>query len=140
MKIVIDTNVLVSAVLRDRDPETVILYVVSNPDMEWLVTPAILKEYKNVLARPKFKIPKDILNQWTDLIKSGTVNIESADPVIIFPRDRKDAVFLECALAGQADFLITGDRDFEEAQKLITTSIISLSLFRKLIICREFND
>ncbi len=44
MRVVIDTNVLVSAVLKDRDPEEVILYVASQPDIEWLVSPEILKE------------------------------------------------------------------------------------------------
>ncbi|HCU23831.1 MAG TPA: putative toxin-antitoxin system toxin component, PIN family, partial [Deltaproteobacteria bacterium] len=49
------------------------------------------------------------------------------------PRDQKDAKFLECALSANADFLITGDRDFHQAQKLVNTTIISVSLFKKLI-------
>lgn len=38
MKIVIDTNVVVSAVLRDRIPETVILFVIGNPEFEWVAS------------------------------------------------------------------------------------------------------
>lgn len=52
---------------------------------------------------------------------------------IDFPRDRKDAKFLACALAAEADFLITGDSDFKEAQTLVNTTIISVSLFNKLV-------
>ena len=50
-----------------------------------------------------------------------------------FPRDQKDAKFLACALASNAEFFITGDRDFSEARKLINTIILSVSLFKKLI-------
>ncbi len=52
---------------------------------------------------------------------------------IDFSRDRKDAKFLTCAMAGDADFLITGDLDFTEAQTLVKTTIISVSLFQRLV-------
>lgn len=45
MKIVIDTNVLVSAILKDRDPEDIILYIAAQPDFEWTVSSEILTEY-----------------------------------------------------------------------------------------------
>jgi hypothetical protein len=50
------------------------------------------------------------------------------DVEVDFPRDRKDAKFLACAIAAGADFFITGDADFNEAQTLLNTTIISLSL------------
>jgi uncharacterized protein len=52
---------------------------------------------------------------------------------IDFPRDRKDAKFLECAIAANADFLITGDRDFTEVQGLGNTLIISAATFAEII-------
>ncbi len=57
MKVVIDTNVLVSAIIKDKTPEKVILFIVEHPDIEWVVTRKIIKEYKNVLSRPKFNLP-----------------------------------------------------------------------------------
>lgn len=56
MKIPVDTNVLISAVLRDRNPETVILYIIEQPRLEWVVSPEIMSEYKEVLARV-YKLP-----------------------------------------------------------------------------------
>ena len=50
-----------------------------------------------------------------------------------FARDRKDGKFLACALVSDAEFLITGDRDFSQAEKLVNTTIISISLFKKLV-------
>ncbi len=45
MKIIVDTNVLISAILRDRDPELVIQFIVEHPDFEWVASPEILAEY-----------------------------------------------------------------------------------------------
>jgi len=56
MKVVLDTNVLISAAWRDRLPERVVLYVATSPDCQWIVTESILAEYVGVLRRPKFNI------------------------------------------------------------------------------------
>ncbi|MEH2392645.1 MAG: hypothetical protein V7K21_13660 [Nostoc sp.] len=50
-----------------------------------------------------------------------------------FPTDRKDEKFLACAMAAEADFLIMGDSDFNQAQTLVNTTIISVSLFNRLV-------
>lgn len=133
MRVVVDTNLLVSAALRDRDPEAVILFVVARPDFEWVVSSEILAEYKDVLARPKFNLPEEILSRWDKMLESATTRVESEGTLALkFPRDQKDVKFLACALAADADFFLTGDRDFSEAQKLVNTVILSVSRFKEL--------
>jgi putative PIN family toxin of toxin-antitoxin system len=85
-----------------------------------------LKEYKDVLSRKVFGLPQDVLNAWFSLLESLIV-IAETDLTIDFPRDRKDASFLVCAITANADYFITGDRDFNEAQKLLKTTILSVS-------------
>ena len=132
MKVIIDTNVLVSAVLRGREPRAVIQFIIDNSEFEWIVSTEILAEYKEVLNRKKFKLIDEVKAEWFEIIDTFptiiNVNVE-----IDFPRDRKDAKFLTCAMAGDADFLITGDFDFTEAQTLVKTTIISVSLFQRLV-------
>jgi putative PIN family toxin of toxin-antitoxin system len=135
MRAVIDTNVLVSAVLKDRDPEAVIRWVVAHPDWLWLATPEILAEYKEVLSRPKFGLAAALLARWFALLDAATTQV-IVDQPIEFPRDPKDAIFIACAMAAQADYLITGDRHFTEARKLLTTTIMSVSQFKRLV-CTE---
>lgn len=132
MRVVIDTNVLISAALKNRDPEAVILFVISQPDIEWIVSPAITTEYKDVLARTMFGLPETVLQKWYELLDRLTLTID-VDLQVEFVRDRKDAKFLACALVCDAEFLITGDRDFNQAEKLINTTIISVSLFKRLV-------
>ena len=132
MKVVIDTNILVSAALKDRVPEEVILYTAAQPDIEWIVSSQILQEYKEVLGRKRFDLPKDIIHTWFALLDSLTVLID-VDLTIDFPRDQKDATFLACAIVSDADYFITGDRNFSQAQKLLKTTILSASQFKKLV-------
>ena len=137
MRVVVDTNVVVSAILRDRLPERVILFIIARPDFEWVASPEILAEYRAVLRRPKFAVPDSVLSQWDERFDSAIAEWPVEIPVS-FPRDVKDAKFLACALAAGADFLVTGDRDFTEARKLGRTKIVSVSQFNELV-CRAFD-
>jgi hypothetical protein len=56
MRIVIDTNVLVSAAVTGRNPEAVILFIVESPDCEWVVSAEILREYKEVFKSESAKV------------------------------------------------------------------------------------
>jgi len=137
VKVVIDTNVLVSAALKDRSPERVLRFVVEHPEIGWVVSAEILQEYRQVLARPKFGLSDALLLRWLTLLDAVTTLVDVPDG-LDFPRDRNDAMFLACALATGADFLVTGDRDFEEAQRIAATTIISVSLFERSV-CDAWN-
>ena len=134
MRVVVDTNVVVSAILRDRLPEKVLLFVIAQPDFEWVASPEILEEYRAVLRRPKFSLPDSLLAEWDEHFRSVVAEWPVRSPVEL-PRDVKDAKFLACALAADADFLITGDRDFSEAGKLGNTKILSVAQFNEWV-CR----
>jgi uncharacterized protein len=139
MRVVIDTNVLISAVLKDRDPEAVITFVAERDDIEWIVSREIMSEYREVLSRPKFGLPANLLNKWFDVLDSLTVTWV-VDLEIEFPRDRKDAKFISCAMVAGADYFITGDRDFSEATKLLSTTILSVYQFKNLVCTRICNE
>ena len=113
MKVVVDTNVVVSALLRDRDPEKVLLHLIEHADSEWVASDEILAEYRAVLRRPRFALPPELLDRWEERFRRAIAVWPVSVPVA-FPRDPKDAKFLACALAAGADYFITGDRDFEE--------------------------
>ncbi|MDY7008277.1 MAG: putative toxin-antitoxin system toxin component, PIN family [Cyanobacteriota bacterium] len=129
MKVIVDTNILVSAALKDKKPEQVVLWVAS--ECEWIVCAEILAEYQDVLQRKRLKINQQKRERLLNLVQVLTIRVE-VDIAVDFPRDRKDAKFLACALSAQADYLITGDADYSEAQSLINTRIISVVEFMDL--------
>ncbi|MEH2065958.1 MAG: putative toxin-antitoxin system toxin component, PIN family [Nostoc sp.] len=51
MKVVVDTNVLVSGVLKGGVPRAIIQFIFDNPNWEWIVSEEIVAEYKEVLSR-----------------------------------------------------------------------------------------
>jgi predicted nucleic acid-binding protein len=79
------------------------------------------------------------LERWRGVFAENTTLIEP-DVKIDFPRDPKDAIFLECAVAAGADYLITGDKDFDSARKVIDTTVISISQFKRLVMDNWSSD
>ena len=131
MQAIIDTNVFISAVWRDKNPEAVILWICDQPNWQWMVSKGIKKEYKEVLRRKKFSFPPDVLKEWEQVIDENTTEVE-VDENVNFPRDQKDAKFLACALSCEADYMVTGDKDFTDAPHLTKTLIVSVSIFKNL--------
>ncbi len=133
MKVVIDTNVLVSAVIRHRLPEQVLRWCLGNESVSWLVSSAIMAEYVKVIRRPRFALPPELIGWWSELLLSDTLMTPiTAAPD--FARDTKDACFLACAGTNGVDFLITGDADFTEALALLpTVRIVSVREFAQIV-------
>lgn len=129
MRILIDTNVLLSAALRDRLPERVVLYIASRDDWRWLVTPKIMEEYTQVLRRPKFALPPEALAHWDALLHMRTINVSDVPVSVDFPRDPKDVPFLAAALAAEASYLITGDRALLSLKTTGNTQIVTVGSF-----------
>jgi putative PIN family toxin of toxin-antitoxin system len=133
MIVLLDTNILVSAALRDRLPERVLLYVATRDECQWLVTPAILEEYREVLARPKFELSADAKLKWIALAESRSLLLEAdLPPNVDFPRDPKDQPFLVAALVAGADHLVTGDTDLLAAQHHVSTQIVTVAEFARI--------
>lgn len=133
MKVLIDTNVLISAVWRDRKPEELILWVIAHPaDWQWIVSSEIMQEYTEVLHRKKFSFSPETLRKWETILARDT-RLKSVSAEIDFPRDQKDAKFLACAISNNVDFFVTGDGDFANAHKVLNTTIISVSMFFDLV-------
>lgn len=107
---VIDTNVIVSALLsRKRDAATVrVLRAVQNGLILPLVHQQIIDEYKDVLCRPKFRLPIQLVHAITEQMKSIGLFLDRTQSNEIFP-DPKDEVFYEVALSKKDSFLVTGN-------------------------------
>lgn len=132
MRIIIDTNILISAALKGGKAKTAIAYIISSTEYQWLVFSEIIDEYKNVLNRPKFRLSETQKRAWFETIDLATTLVE-VNVTVNFPRDQKDAKFLALCLSSQANYFITGDKDFEESIDLGLTQIISASKFLESI-------
>jgi uncharacterized protein len=114
MKVVIDTNVLVSALINEHGLEALVLFAASDEEFTWCVSPAILAEYEAVLQRPKFsKVAPAYIRHLLDRAAQGQV-VAPSITLNISPHEG-DNRFYECASAARADYIVTGNaRHFPE--------------------------
>lgn len=108
---VIDTNVLVSAMLKwNSVPGNVMELVFDGPIIP-VYNPEILREYREVLSRPKFHLPQEIVNDVLENFENRGISIEAETLDIILP-DPKDRVFYEVVLEERKTeeaYLVTGN-------------------------------
>jgi putative PIN family toxin of toxin-antitoxin system len=131
LRLVIDTNIVVSAALKpDGLQRTVLLLAITKPARLY-VTDAVLAEYREVLARPELRIRKGLRQQLLQLIRSHAHSVTPARRLQV-TRDPDDDKFLECADAARADYLVTGNqRDFPKFWK--KTKVIASSEFISVV-------
>ena len=109
LRLVIDTNVLISAALKPAGLQrTVVLLAMTKP-ARWYVSRPILEEYREVLKRPELQIRKGLQQQLLQSIKKSS-HLVAKTPQLEITRDPDDNIFLECADAARADYLITGNQ------------------------------
>lgn len=107
--LVIDTNVLVSAAIKPAGLQrTVFLIAISKPARLYVSHP-ILEEYSEVLGRPELRIRKGLRLQLLQLIKNHGHTVVPTRQLEA-TTDPADNIFVQCADAARADYLVTGNQ------------------------------
>jgi uncharacterized protein len=110
LKIVIDTNILVSALLKADSNPAIIMAMILDGRVILCLSPEIMAEYQGVLSRPKFKALKQAkVKLLLKTLKTKAVWVEAYEKVTLITNDPEDNKFLECVLAAKAEYLITGN-------------------------------
>jgi len=129
IRVVIDTNVLVSTLLTERGAEASVFSFIESGDLLWCVSEPILAEYRAVLSRPKFsRIPAE---RREEVFRSfALARIFAPGATVIESPDEPDNRFLECAEDAAAEFLVTGNaRHFPKRWK--QTRVVNARQFLK---------
>jgi uncharacterized protein len=109
LRLVIDTNVLVSAALKPESLQrTTFLLAITKP-ARFYVPPPILEEYAEVLSRPELGIRKGARQQLLQFVKNHS-HIVVPSRQLAITSDTDDNMFIECADKAGADYLITGNQ------------------------------
>lgn len=108
MKILIDTNIIVSGLLWNNK-ESLILNEIFKGKFEAVVSKEIIDEYKHGLTKVLYKIDRFFYYDFSSILNSFSV-IDSNTRIFIC-RDSKDNKFLECAIDAKAYYIVSGDKD-----------------------------
>jgi putative PIN family toxin of toxin-antitoxin system len=107
IKVVLDTNVLVSAILFGGNPEKV-LNMAAEKKIEMLISSQILEEFMNVLQN-KFGFSQDITELSASEIKEISTLVMPTQRLNVIKEKDADNRVLECAVEGKAQYIVTGD-------------------------------
>lgn len=109
LRIVLDTNVLVSALLSSQGNPAKILEMVSDGALKLCLSPPIVAEYQNVLGRKKFRFVPSTVKTILDSLIRLSVEIVPSE-FMSACSDPADDKFLDCAIASGSAYLITGNQ------------------------------
>ena len=121
-EVVLDTSVLISGLLgRSSVP---VLESWRREEFILVVSPEIYTEYEAVLKRPKFGLPPSLVDELLSFVR-GQSNWAEPDIELEIVRDPSDDKFVEAALSGEADTIVSSDRDLLDLKEAEGIPIVS---------------
>jgi putative PIN family toxin of toxin-antitoxin system len=115
LKAVLDTNVIVSAIITGKGVPSQLLQAWRKQEWVLVVSPSLLQEVQRVLSVPKIAQVYAVTRQdIADLIRLFTSRATIVSENLTIPRtvrDPEDDHILACAKEGQADYIVSGDQD-----------------------------
>lgn len=129
MRVVLDTNVIVSAVMLGGLPEKLLVKILSG-DHVIVISPYIIEETNRIL-RTKFSSKPDSLKLLNDLLKEA--DIQYFEPFIHDLSDEPDNRILETAVVGKAEIIVTGDKLLLDQKKYKDVLIVKPALLMEAL-------
>lgn len=118
--VVLDTNIIVSALLVPAGTQASILLLALRGHIAIAVSPSILAEYEEVLHRPRLKLQPRRVKSALAAIRKVAQLVEPTQTLSLSTHE-SDNRFLECAEAAHADYLVTGNtKHFPKSHKETT--------------------
>ncbi len=131
MKVVLDTNVIVSGLLSPFGPAGEIMRLAASGELELCYDARIISEYKSVLLRSKFSFLPESVEDLIDQIRFAG-HLTTGRPLAKRLPDRDDEPFLEVAIGGGARYLVTGNLKHYPAEKTGGIKILSPAAFLEI--------
>ena len=131
MKVVLDTNIVVSGLLQSQGNPAQVLTLALSGAIQTCHDGRILAEYADVLSRPRFKFDPQRVREVLTKLEVDGLPIDAADQRDLDLPDEDDEPFLAVALAGSVDFLVTGNLSDYPPDKRRGCTVVSPADFMK---------
>jgi uncharacterized protein len=123
MRVVLDTNIFFSSVLGGT--LKTILDFWKAERFTLVVSDAMAQEYLEVIRRPKFKIQWDEVVSVTDYLLQLAEFVTPTEQIVVIVADPTDNKFLEAAIAGKVDFIVSGDKHLLDLKEFRSIPILT---------------
>jgi putative PIN family toxin of toxin-antitoxin system len=136
MKVVLDANVYISTLISQRGNPHYIFVSWLQGEIEVLITQSILDEVGRALRYPRIakrhNLGEEGISQFIDMLSQQGTHVEPVETLNVVV-DESDNRYLECAVAGKADYLVTGDEHLLGVQSFRGIHILNPSEFATLL-------
>lgn len=108
IRVVLDTNIIVSALLQPLGPPAQVFVLAIGGSIQLCISGSVYAEYEEVISRPRFRRSEDIIAGALHTIREKGFWVRPTEAIRACS-DPDDDIFLECAHASQANYLVTGN-------------------------------
>ena len=137
LKIVLDANVFVSALINPHGKPAQILNYVFENKIRLFTSPSIIEELQRVLSYPKLVkrhgLEKEELKKFVSDLLSIMALVEGKKAIDVIVEDPTDNNYLSCALDAKADFIVSGDMHLLNLREHEGTQIITPTQFLEML-------
>lgn len=135
LKVILDTNVLVSSLIQRSSPFLVIQFIIKTKEIKLCISNSLWQEYDEVLSREKFMKYPFFVENAKDLLVDFKEKAENYFPTVILDilEDQSDNRFLELAETCNADYIITGNTKHFPMKEYKGTRIVSPREFWEVV-------
>ena len=116
MRLVLDTNVYISAFLWGGKPKEILERAIEGIDQVF-ISRLLKDEIYEVLKRPSFKVEENVIEMLMSELEDFAELVVVTETIEKLCRDVNDNMVVECAVASKADYIITGDNDLLVLEK-----------------------
>jgi putative PIN family toxin of toxin-antitoxin system len=125
---VLDTNVLISAVVYGGNPRRVLQAAISGA-VDLSVSEEVIQEFQEVLRRPQFGLSVQFIHNTITELTSIAEWVVPTKHYQLVDNDPSDNMLLDCAVAAEADYLVTGDDHLLRLKKCGRVKIVNPQQF-----------
>ena len=131
MKVVLDTNIFISGIFWKGASNKVILNW-KEGKFTLVASLEAISEIIKVLKDFKIKLSDEMIREWIDLIVRNSIIVEPKEKIVAVKDDPKDNIFIETAVAGNVDYIVSQDNHLLKLKEFRGIKIITPEEFNKI--------
>jgi putative PIN family toxin of toxin-antitoxin system len=131
LRIVIDTNVLVSAIIDNGKPRRLALKLLEEQTV--VLSRQMLAELSDVITRDKFTVKSSQVNRFLSILMRNSKIVTDNPRFTVISEDSDDDVILNTAYTGKADYIVTGDKHLLVLKKFKKTKIVNVTQMLEIL-------
>lgn len=133
MRVVLDTNILVSALGWKDGNQFAIIRKCFTKELTLIYSSNILEEFEKVVQRPHFEFFSEEIDEFISKILEIGEMVQPEEKHTVITKDPTDNIVIDAAVAGKADYIVSGDKHLLDLKKFKGIKILRATEFLKLL-------